>query len=236
MLRGMRDPLSTTALARPALYAAGRYAIFHRGIECGEERWTIEAHPDGRVIATGEQEMVAPHPLPHANRYRVTLTDTLRPVGLEIVWSVGGRELHALHGASGGRWRARIEYQGHAREQEGDYPDVCEVEYVTPLSNLFVLARRDFQLGGEHEFPVLRIGPPMMAVSPERMLLRCVERGTFDAPWGRVAAKRYVLSLPPRDEHEGYTFWADENDFVLESYEGIEPGVTWMKLVELRRG
>ena len=235
MLHAMRG-LPATPLTRPALYAAGRYVIFHRGVECGEERWSIEALPDGRVIATGEQEMVAPHPLPHANSYRVTLTDALRPTGLEIVWRVGNRELHALHGASDGRWRARIEFEGHAREQEGDYPDVCEVEYVTPLSNLFVLARRDFQLGGEHEFPVLRIGPPMMAVSPERMLLRCVERGAFQAPWGLVPAKRYVLSLPPRDEREGYTFWADENDFLLESYEGAEPVTTWMRLVELRRG
>jgi len=100
------------------------------------------------------------------------------------------------------------------------------------LSNAFLLARRDFAVGGEHEFPVLRIGPPLMAVSPERMLYRCVELGQHAAPGGPVRAKRYVLSLPPRGEDEGYTFWADEDGFVLETFEGPEPRVTWMRLVE----
>ena len=96
----------------------------------------------------------------------------------------------------------------------------------------FVLSRRDFQIGGEHEFPVLRIGPPHMAVSPERMRIRCVERAELVSPWGRVPAKRYVVNLPPRPEAEGYTYWADEHDRVLEMFEGPEPARTWMKLVD----
>ena len=217
------------------LVAAGRYRIFHAGRECGEERWRIETAPAG-LIATGEQRMVPPHPYPSLSEYRVTLTDTMRPIGLEILWTVGARRLRALHAASGRTWRVRIETEGQVREQQGDFPDFCEVEYVTHLFNAFMLARRDFQVGGEHEFPVLRIGPPWMAVTPERMLVRCVERGTFDAPWGAVAARRYVLSLPPRPEEEGYTFWADDDGLVLASCEGLDVTRPWMQLTELTRG
>jgi hypothetical protein len=83
---------------------------------------------------------------------------------------------------------------------------------------------------------VLRIGPPWMAVTPDRMRIRCVERGTREQPWGAVAARRYVLSLPPRPEEEGYTFWADEDGMVLESYEGLDLSRPWMRLMELTRG
>jgi hypothetical protein len=160
----------------------------------------------------------------------------MRVTGLEVLWNVGPRLLRATHAADGPRWRARIDYEGQTREQEGDYPDACEVEYATHLFTTFILARRDFALGGEHEFPVLRIGPPLMAVSPERMLYRCVERGVFAGPAGGVGARRYVASLPPRGEDEGYTFWADDDGFVLESYEGLDLSRPWMRLVELRRG
>ncbi len=217
------------------LVAAGRYAIYHGGQECGEERWRIESAPIG-LVATGEQRFVAPHPFPSVQEYRVTLTDRMRHTGLEVLWTVGDRRLRALHSAAGDTWRARIEYQDHVREQEGDYPESCEVEYATHLFNAFILARRDFQVGGEHEFPVLRIGPPYMAVTPERMLYRCLERGMFEAPWGAVAARRYVVSLPPRGEDDGYAFWADADGFVLESYEGLDPSRPWMRLVEYRRG
>ena len=129
----------------------------------------------------------------------------------------------------------RFEYQGQVREQQGDFPPFAEVEYGTHLFNTIILARRRFALDGEHEFPVLRIGPPYMAVSPERMLYRCVEVGTFAGPSGPVTAKRYVVSLPPRPEDEGYTFWADEDGFVLESYEGLDTARPWMRLIECRR-
>ena len=217
------------------LVAAGRYRIFHTGRECGEERWRIETAPAG-LVATGEQRVGPPHPYPSASEYRVTLSDTMRPNGLEILWSVGSRRLRAVHAASDRTWRVRIEVEGHVREQQGDYPDFCEVEYGTHLFNAFILARRDFQVGGEHEFPVLRIGPPWMAVTPERMLYRCVERGTLDTPWGATAAKRYVSSLPPRPAEEGYTFWADEDGLVLESFEGLDLTRPWMRLAELTRG
>jgi hypothetical protein len=214
--------------------ASGRYALFHAGSACGEERWQLESTSEGYVI-TGDQELVAPHPFPSRQEYRATLTREWRLTGLEIHWEVGERRLVSTHRASDGMWRVRIEYAGHVKEQEGDYPSGCEVEYGTHLFNTVILARRDFQIGGEHEFPVLRIGPPYMAVSPERMLYRCVEQRVLETPFGTVAAKRYVVSVPPASEEQGYAFWADENGFVLESYEGLDPGRPWMRLVEFRR-
>ena len=124
-----------------------------------------------------------------------------RPIGLDVIWTVGDRRLHAMHRAAERMWRVRIEYGGGTREQQGDYPEGCEVEYTTHLFNMVILARRDFQVGGEHDFPVLRIGPPLMAVTPARMLYRCVEVGTHDSPIGRVKAKRYVASLPDLYRH-----------------------------------
>jgi len=219
--------------AAPTL--AGRYRIFHEEREVGEERWRLSPDEGGGVVLTGEQVVEPPHPFPHRHEFRATVDAGGRVRGVEILWTVGGRELRALHGAEGARWRVRIEYQGEVREQQGDYPEFCEVDYATPLFQAFILARRDFALGGEHEFPVLRIGPPWMAVSPETMKLRCVEIGTFDAAHGSVRAKRYVASLPPASEEEGYTFWADDDGFVLESYEGLNASRPWMRLVEFQR-
>ena len=221
--------VSTTSLV-----AEGRYQLYTLGEECGEERWRIEHAPDGYVV-TGEQVMTAPHPFPNRHEYRITLTSEWRVTGLDVIWTVGTRRVNAMHRADGAHWRVQLTADGHTREQQGDYPAFCEVEYCTHLSNTFILAKRDFQLDGEHEFPVLRIGPPMMAVSPARMQFRCVEVGTFQTPRGRVDAKRYLLSLPPAGVDEGYTFWADEHDVVLESYEGHDPGRPWMRLVEYRR-
>ncbi len=217
-----------------ALVAEGRYAIGAGGAVCGEERWRMAANAGG-IVVTGTQTTAPPHPFPNTQTWRATLTREWRPAALAIEWRVGERLLRATHQVDGARWRARIEYQGQVKSQEGDYPDFCEVEYPSHLFNTFILARRDFAIGGEHEFPVLRIGPPWMAVTPERMLIRCAEKATYAAPWGAVPAKRYVLSLPPRPESEGYTFWADEHDVVLESFEGPEPVTSWMKLVEYRR-
>jgi hypothetical protein len=213
----------------------GRYVIFHAGRECGAERWRLESTAGG-IVLTGEQVIGSPHPFPSRHEYRATLTPRGRVAGLEVVWTVGERVLRATHEAEAGRWHVRIEYGDERREQHGDYPDGCEVEYASHLFSAFVLARRDFAVGGEHEFPVLRIGPPWMAVSPERMRIRCAGAGEFLGPAGPVPAKRYVASLPPRPEDEGYAFWADEDGFVLESYEGLNPAHPWMRLVELRRG
>jgi hypothetical protein len=210
---------------------SGRYVLYHDGRECGEERWRIEGTEDGMVLS-GEQETVSPHPLPNRHAYRVTLTREWRITGLEVLWSVGAHRVRAIHAADGPMWRVRIEYDGHVREQEGDFPDYCEVDFATHLFNTLILARRDFQVGGEHEFPVLRVGPPLMAVTPDRMLYRCAEKGTFDSPRGPVPAGRYVVTLPSQGEDDGYTFWADEAGVVLESYEGLEPARPWMRLVE----
>ena len=223
---------------------AGRYLLFHAGVECGEERWSIEGTETGMVVV-GEQQTVAPHPFPSRHAWRATLTREWRITGLEVHWSVGGHELRATHAATyaGARpqgpdspmWRVRIEYGGRLREQEGDFPDSCEVDFATHLFNTLILARRDFAVGGEHEFPVLRIGPPFMAVTPDRMLYRCVEKGTFASPRGDLPAGRYVVSLPAQGEDQGYTFWADEDGIVLESYEGLDRSRTWMRLVEYLR-
>ena len=214
---------------------AGRYIQYHGGRECGEERWSIEATP-GALVVRGESVMVAPHPLPNRQEYRATLTHDWRLTGLEVRWRVGDRELSAVHAADGPLWRVRIEYAGHVKEQEGDYPAVCEVDFTTHLFTAFILQRRDFALGGEHEFPALTIGPPYMAVTPGRLLYRCVEQGTFLSPLGTIAAKRYIVSRPPEPESEGFTFWADDDGIVLESYEGLETSRPWMRLVEFHRG
>ena len=234
----MHDPIGQAlraAALRDRAGVSGRYAIFHGGHECGSERWVMSAEGDGLVIQ-GEQETMAPHPLPSRHEYRATLDAGGRLQSLDVIWSVAGKRLEATHRADGDQWRVRIEYGGQTREQHGDYPAVCEVEFPSQLFHFAILARRDFAEGGEHEFPVLRIGPPLMAVSPERMLMRCVAARTFMTPRGEVAAKRYVLSLPPREENEGYSFWADEDGLMLEAYEGVEPEATWMRLVEYHRG
>ncbi len=228
-------PLPSRLDESTGVTAVGRYRILFAGRECGEERWELSVTPDGYVVV-GEQITLPPHPVPSRHDYRATLTREWRLTGVEIHWSVGERRLRSTHEALGKIWRVRIEYGGQTKEQEGDFPDFCEVEYGTHLFNSFILARRDFGLGGEHEFPVLRIGPPWMAVSPERMLYRCVEVGTYETPRGPVQAKRYIVSLPPQPEEEGYTFWADEDGFVLESYEGLDTSRPWMRLVEFHKG
>ena len=230
----MTIPVTDPRRAAPTRIA-GRYLLYHQGIECGEERWHIEGTATGMVVV-GEQETVPPHPFPSRHAWRATLAHDWRITGLEVHWSVGAHELRATHAAQGAMWRVRIEYGGRVREQEGDFPDFCEVDFATHLFNTLILARRDFAVGGEHEFPVLRIGPPLMAVTPDRMLYRCVERGRFSTPMGVLQASRYIVSLPPRGEDEGYTFWADESGIVLESYEGLDLSRPWMRLVEYTRG
>jgi hypothetical protein len=226
--------MTTPDVSLDSLVAAGRYALFVSGQECGGERWRIDRTADGFAI-TGEQRLEPPHPFPSVQEYRVMLTLEWRPAGLDVIWTVGDRRLVAMHRADGAMWRVRIDYDGQSREQFGDFPNVCEVEFTTHLANAVILARRDFQVGGEHEFPVLRIGPPLMAVTPERMIYRCVERGTFPSSAGPVAAKCYVAYLPSEGEEHGYTFWADEDGFVLESYEGHDRARPWMRLVEYHK-
>jgi hypothetical protein len=215
--------------------AAGRYALFFAGGECGGERFAITRTDDGYAIE-GEQVMGPPHPLPNRQEYRVALTPEWRPRGLDVIWHVGDRRLVATHRVDGVTWRVRIEHDGQVREQHGDFPGGCEVEFTSHLANLVILARRDFQVGGEHDFPVLRIGPPLMAVTPERMVYRCYERRRLDTALGPRDAKRYAAWLPSEGEASGYTFWADPDGFVLESYEGHDTSRPWMRLVELVKG
>ncbi|MGH7729991.1 MAG: putative glycolipid-binding domain-containing protein [Candidatus Eiseniibacteriota bacterium] len=225
---------SLTGLRRTAAELSGRYLLLHHGVECGEERWRIEGAAAG-IVVSGEQETVAPHPFPNHHAYRATLSDGWRINGLEVLWTVGARTLRATHAADGLMWRVRIEYGGQVREQEGDFPDYCEVDFATHLFNTLILARRDFQVGGEHEFPVLRVGPPLMAVTPDRMLYRCAEKHILDSPRGRVPAGRFVVTLPAHGDEDAYSFWADEDGIVLESYEGLDRSRPWMRLVEYRR-
>src|SRR6185369_141422 len=123
--------------------SAGRYRIFFHGKECGEERWAIEQR-EGESVATGEQEVVPPHPLPNRHEYRASLGSDGRLTGLEIRWNVGHQTLLAIHHAEGAVWRVRIEFGGQVKEQSGDYPEFCEVDYATHLMSSFMLARRDF--------------------------------------------------------------------------------------------
>jgi hypothetical protein len=213
----------------------GRYVTFWNGHECGGERWEI-ASADGGYVITGEQALEPPHPLPNRHEYRARLSADWRFTGLDVIWTVGRRQIVATHRAvEGPLWRARIEYDGQVREQQGDFPEPCEVEAPTPLFLATILARRDFAVGGEHEFPLLRIGPPLMAVTPERMIVRCDEHGPFATPFGTIDAVRYSAWLPSEGEERGYSFWADRDGFVLESYEGHDRSRPWMRLVELVR-
>jgi len=223
-------------VATTPLVAAGRYAIFHEGRECGQDRWRLERTPRG-VVATSEQVVEAPHPHPQRQEYRVELTTEprTRVAGLEILWTVGQRTVRAMHAADGPRWRARIEVQGKVREQQGDYPEACEVDFGTPLFNMFTLSRYSFQPGSEIEFPVLVIGPPFMAVTPMRQKYRCVESGTLELPFGRVPGRRFVMSDPERPESAAIAFWADEHDVVLESWQGLDASNPWMRLVDYAR-
>jgi hypothetical protein len=225
---------SIASLNPTGTVAAGRYVIYFAGRECGDERWQVVRTHEGFVV-TGEQVTVAPHPFPSTQEYRATFTPAGRPSGLEILWRVGERIVRSLHEAGRERWHVRIEYADHVREQEGDFPDYCEIEYATPLVKTFMFARRDYAVGGEHEYPALLIGPPYMAVEPTRLLCRCVESGVVETAFGRVPAKRYVLSRTPQPEEPGYAFWADEHGVVLESYEGLEAARPWMRLVEYQR-
>src|SRR5262245_23903979 len=74
----------TSAIGAAALLAAGRYAIFHAGIEVGVERWAVEPAADGGAVARGEQVLAAPHPLASELDWRARLTREGRIDGLEI--------------------------------------------------------------------------------------------------------------------------------------------------------
>ena len=213
---------------------AGVYELFHEGEPSGTERWHIGRAGHG-LIAEGEQIWAPPFPYPNTQRYRVELSPDWRVSGLEIDWMVRDRHLRASHRAQGETWIGRIDHEGQARDQRGNYPYSAEVGYGSHLFNTFTLLRRGFGPGTDEEFPVLFIGPPLMAVTPDRQRYRFVERGEVQIPAGRFEAWRWLLTHPTRPGQSDYTFWTDHEGVVLESYEAPEPGRIWMRLVEYRR-
>ena len=224
----------STPIGAAALLASGRYAIFHAGFETGEERWSVEAAPEGGAIARGEQVLVAPHPLASELSWRAQLTPEGRIATLEMEWRVGTRTVRAEHAASIDRWHARITYGGHTREQGGDFPGHAEVAFGSHVLQTVMLRRYALAPGAEHEFPSLVIGPPFFAVEPGRQRIVCTAETRRQTPWGEVNARRIEFSdaLGPVP---AFAAWIDEHDVLLESYEDTNTEEPWMRLVEYRR-
>jgi len=219
-----------------APHARGCYELLFGGQVCGEERFELLTAPDGVVVATGEQLLEAPHPLAGQTRYRATLSPEGRVLAVEVDWLVGTRALHAQHRAEGGLWHVRIDYAGHVREQEGDYPPSCEVMFNSPLFQSFALKHYVLAPGAEHEFAALLIGPPYMAVEPGKQQLRCTEARELDTPLGRLAARRVEVSDLAGAEPP-VTLWIDAHDQVLESRDGTDAASPLMaRLVEWSEG
>jgi len=210
---------------------SGRYAIFFAGQPCGEERWTIVRTAAGEV-ASGEQVTRAPFPFPSTQRWRAGLDAEGRVAALEVDWEVGGRLVRASHAADGPTWRVHIDYAGHVREQEGDYPPGVHVLFGSPLFHTFAFRRFVLAPGAEHEFAALLVGPPYMAVEPGHQKLHCTETREIETALGRVSARRIEVLDPARGPAEALTMWIDEHDIVLEAYEGAGEGTPWMRLVE----
>jgi hypothetical protein len=216
------------------LRVTGRYAIHFAGRPCGEERWSIERTADGEV-ASGEQLTQPPFPFPSTLEWRATLSREGRLSGLELHWRVGERLVSATHAADGPMWRARIETRGHVREQEGDYPARAHVVLGAHLFHTFAFRTLVLEPGAEHEFPMLAIGPPWMAVDPGRLLVRCTEARTLETPMGPLAARRVEVFDPARGRAEAFAAWIDAHDIVLASHEGEGDALPWMTLVEYER-
>jgi hypothetical protein len=212
----------------------GRYVIHHDGIECGEERWSIERDEHGEV-ATGEQETRPPFPFPSTLEWRATLSSEGRLGGIELRWRVGERLVQATHAGEGATWRVRIEAQGHVREQEGDYPPRAHVVLGAHAFHTFVFRTLVLEPGAEHEVPMLAVGPPWMAVDPSRLLLRCTEARVLATPMGPRPARRIEVLDPNRGRAEAFAAWIDEHDVVLASYEGDGDARPWMLLAEYVR-
>jgi hypothetical protein len=225
----------TATLGAAALLASGRYAIFHAGIETGQERWSIEPAAEGGVIAHGEQVLVAPHPLASELDWRARITPEGRIASLEMEWRVGTRTVRAEHAASIDRWHARIASGGHTREQGGDFPSHAEVAFGSHVLQTVMLRRYALAPGADHEFPSLVIGPPFFAVEPGRQRIVCTAVAVRQTPLGERTARRVEFSdaLGPVP---AFAAWIDEHDVLLESYEDTYTEEPWMRLVEYRRG
>lgn len=216
--------------------ASGRYESYLAGQVCGEERFELLRAADGTVVASGEQLLEAPHPLAGQARYRAVVSPEGRVLEVEIDWLVGTRALHAQHRAEGGLWHVRIDYAGHVREQEGDYPPACEVMFNSPLFLSFALAHYVLAPGAEHEFAALLIGPPYMAVEPGKQQLRCTLAQELETPFGPRAARAVELHDPSGAELPSL-IWVDVHDRVLESRDGLNADSPLIqRLVELNEG
>ena len=224
----------TPAIGAAALVAAGRYAIFHAGVEAGEERWSVEASADGGAVARGEQMLMAPHPMPCELEWRARLSPLGRLTALEAAWRVGTRTVRAEHAADGDVWRARILYGGHTREQQGDFPGFAEVAFGSHVLHTVMLHRYALAPGAEHEFPSLIIGPPFFGAEPGRQRLACTAAGARPILGGSVEARRIEVS-DPQGAVPAFAAWIDAYDVVLESYEDIHSTEPWMRLVEYQR-
>ena len=223
------------AIGAAALAAAGRYAIFHSGVEAGEERWSVETSADGGAVARGEQVVVAPHPMPCELEWRARLSPLGRVTALEAAWRVGTRSVRAEHAAEGDVWRARIQYGGHTREQEGDFPGFAEVVFGSHVLHTVMLHRYVLAPGAEHEFPALVIGPPFFGAEPGRQRLVCTAAGPRPLLGGTVMSRRIEWS-DPHGAVPAFAAWVDEHDVLLESYEDTLSTEPWMRLVEYQRG
>ena len=213
--------------------AQGVYRLHHEGAPSGSERWRLARSAQG-WLAEGEQEWTAPFPYPNTQRWRAVLSKGWRVLALDVEWMVGERRLRATHRAEGEQWTGRVEVAGEGREQQGNYPYSAQVEFGSPLFDTFTLLGRGFGPGTDEEYPLLSIGPPMMAVTPGRQRCRFLERGEVEGPSGPLEAWRWRITRPDRDPAESYSFWSDREGIVLQSFEreGEKP---WMRLVEYER-
>ena len=186
-------------------------------------------------MASGEQVTRAPFPFPSVLEWRATTDRDARLSGLELRWRVGERLVAAMHASDGAMWRVRIETHGHVREQEGDYPVRAHVVLGSHVFHTFAFRTLELRPGAEHEFPMLSVGPPWMAVEPGRLIVRCTEARAIDTPLGVRDARRVEVFDPARGRAESFAAWIDEHDVVLASHEGEDDATPWMTLEAYER-
>ena len=200
--------------------------IFHPGEECGEERWRMEALRRRAGRAPASRSSVAPHPFPNRQEYRVTLTrgDGARPA-LEI--ALDGGRAHAVAHAS--RRRARCGACGsstaaRSASRRATSRTFCEVEYAhASVQHRHpgaprLRGRRRARVPGAAHRPAVHGG-----VARSACCTAASRRGRSTPRSARSTRSATWSACRRRGEDEGYTFWADEDGFVLESYEGLEP-------------
>ena len=73
-----------------------------------------------------------------------------------------------------------------------------------------------------------------MAVEPGRQRVRCTAEAARETPFGTRLARRLEVhdasnTAPP------FCMWVDDEDHVLESFEGLDERLPWMRLAEWER-